>query len=93
MTQFTLFLFYKLVIITCTVTAQNQVQMADFQIFTDVNYIVSETHNFLTNITVSTLLTECAQKSLYNAMCETATFYIQTQICFHSIEKNMVWDN
>jgi len=63
--------------------APNQQRKANFQVFRDTKYIVSESYNLITNITgklVSTL-TKCSQQCLEYELCETATYYIQARIC------------
>jgi hypothetical protein len=79
----TLFLIYLIVIVSYTIVAQNQQQKGDFQIFKNTKYIASQSYNAIANITgnsVSTIAT-CAKQCLEYQLCQTATYYMQSQIC------------
>ncbi len=89
MTQCTLFLIYLIVILSYTIVVQNQDQKGDFQIFKNTKYIASQSYNFIVNITGNTVSTvvKCAKQCLEYQLCQTATYYIQSQICLLYQEK------
>lgn len=65
------------------VNAQYDKQMADYDIFPNMEYVPSESYNIIINITSISVptLVQCTQKCLEYVLCETATFYIQTHVC------------
>ena len=72
-----------LVVTSSLIAAQNEKQMADFEITHGVEYSVTKSLNILANITGKTMTSmvkrtqQCSQYSL----CETATYYAQTRSC------------
>ena len=83
MQYFTVCLLYLLIFGISITTAQNQIQMADFDIFQNTAYDASVSNSLITNITgrLASSLTECAQQCLNHVLCQTATHYGQLQIC------------
>jgi hypothetical protein len=80
----TLILFtYLLMVDACSITNQNLIQQATFEIFEGTYYVSSTSHNDMTDITMNPTysVSDCARECLQNSMCMTATYYFATQTC------------
>jgi hypothetical protein len=66
----------------CRTNAQYP-EMGDFGIVPGVQYMVTKFYNILANTTGKSMISiaECAQQCLQYPLCETATYYFQTQTC------------
>ncbi|CAF0858631.1 unnamed protein product [Adineta steineri] len=90
MRQILLFFIHVLMANGCSITTQNQIQAADFDIFTGTDYVPSKSYNLIGNITDKSMYSvgECTRECLQYEMCETAIFYFTLQTCLLYREKN-----
>ena len=83
MAKFTELVFILLIVTSALMVVQNQIQVADFEITRGIGYTVTTSSNILSNITGKKIssIVECTQECLQHPLCETATYYAQTQSC------------